>query len=152
VAALLAALTGALPTDVCGRGTGAIEKSEKSDFKLCGRQESYVQEGKPTWLPCSQPLLGPFPLTCAAGALVQLKKSDFNYVGDKDVQEGKPTWLPCSQPLLGPFPLTCAAGALVRLKKVKKVILNYAGDKRVMFKKENLRGCLARCPFWGPSH
>jgi len=101
LAALLAALTGALPTDVCG---------------------------------------------------MQLKKSDFIYVGDKDVQEGKPTWLPCSQPLLGPFPLTCAAGALVRLKKVKKVILNYAGDKRVMFKKENLRGCLARCPFWGPSH
>ena len=101
MAALLAALTGALPTDVCG---------------------------------------------------MQLKKSDFIYVGDKDVQEGKPTWLPCSQPLLGPFPLTCAAGALVRLKKVKKVILNYAGDKRVMFKKENLRGCLARCPFWGPSH
>jgi hypothetical protein len=48
VAALLAALSGALPTDVCGRVTGAIEKSEKSDFRLCGRQGSYIQEGKPT--------------------------------------------------------------------------------------------------------
>ena len=60
-AALLAALTGALPTDVCGRGTGAIEKSEK-------------------------------------------------------------------------------------------VILDYAGHKEVMFKKENLRGFLARSPYRGPSH